>query len=92
MDTQWTVKVNSYAQSDLDELDDPVRRDALAAIRDLEHDPFPPDVVKIRGANSRYRIKFYGNRYRIIYQVSEHRQLIIVLRVRSRDANTYSGF
>ncbi len=92
MDTPWTVKVNFHAQSDLDELDDPVRRDALAAIRDLENDPFPTDVVKMRGARNRYRIKFYGNRYRIIYQVSESRQLVIVLRVRRRDADTYSGF
>ena len=86
----WQVKTLPEAQGDLDELPDPVRAEALAAIEDLAADPFPADCIPMRGYPHRYRIKFYGNHYRIIYDVSENQKTVKILRARHR-RDVYRG-
>jgi len=86
----WSVRTLPEAQSDLDELPDPVRAEALAAIEDLAYDPFPPGSIPLRGHAHRYRIKFYSNRYRIIYDVSQNQKTIKILRARER-RDVYRG-
>ena len=86
----WKVKTRPEAQRDLDQLSDPVRAEALAAIEDLAYDPFPPDSIPLRGHAHRYRIKFYSNRYRIIYDALENRRTIRIFRVRPRQ-DAYRG-
>ena len=86
----WKVKTRPEAQRDLDQLSDPVRAEALAAIEDLAYDPFPPDSIPLRGHARRYRIKFYSSRCRIIYDALENRRTIRIFRVRPRQ-DAYRG-
>ena len=86
----WKVKTRPEAGKDLDRLPDHVRSEALDAIEDLAHDPFPPDSIMLRGYSSRYRIKFYGNRYRIIYDMLERTRTVRIFRVRHRK-DAYRG-
>jgi len=86
----WNVKTLPQGQADLDKLPDHVHAEALAAINDLGTDPFPPDCISLRGHTSRYRIKFYGNRYRLIYEVSPKQRTVKILRARRR-TNAYRG-
>lgn len=87
---EWRVKVLPQAQKELDQLPDSVRLEALNAIQDLADDPFPPDCMPMRGYPYRYRIKLYGNQYRLIYDVSETPKAIKILRVRLR-TDAYRG-
>ena len=80
----WRVRTRPEAERDLDLLPDAVRSEALDAIEDLAENPFPPDSIPLRGHAHRYRIKFYSNRYRIIYDVLENQRAIRIFRVRPR--------
>jgi len=87
---KWKVKTRPEAQRGLDELPDPVRAEALDAMEDLTYDPFPADSILMRGYSSRRRIKFYGNQYRLIYDVSEKQETIQIVRVGHR-RDVYRG-
>jgi len=67
-----------------------VRQEAVKALLDLKHDPFPPGHVKLTGYYDLYRIRFYRNAYRIVYQVSFKNKKIIVYRVAHR-SHVYRG-
>ena len=71
MDTGWKTSILPSAQCDLDELDDRVRSEAMAAILDLAEDPFPYGFIPLRGYVDIYRIRVYRDLYRIVYRVSE---------------------
>ncbi len=88
----WKIEIQLRALRELDQLEDSIREEAVGVILDLKDDPFPPDALRLRGHRNRFRLKFYGNRYRIIYQISEQQRTIIVTRVRRRDPHTYSGY
>ena len=86
----WTVRVPHSVQRELDELRDSVWREALAAIADLQEDPFPDGSIPLRGCTDLYRIKFYRDAYRIVYQVSRKQRRVILTRVRPR-GTAYQG-
>jgi mRNA-degrading endonuclease RelE of RelBE toxin-antitoxin system len=86
----WRIKTLPPGQADLDELPDHIRAEALTAIQDLGADPFPLDCIALRGHRSLYRTKFYGNRYRLIYEVSPQQRTVKILRARPR-SNAYHG-
>ena len=87
----WRIAVTASAADELGALPDSVRDEAMQIIEDLAEDPLPPGAEPVRKARNRYRIKFYGYRYRLIYDVSEHQRRVIIGRVRIRDRKTYSG-
>lgn len=87
---EWDIEILPLAYSDLDQLDDSVRSEAMEAIDDLGEDPFTYNAEKMRGWDDLYRIYFSGNRYRIVYRVSEKRRRVIVWRVRPR-GSVYAG-
>lgn len=62
----------------------------MDAITDLKEDAFPPGSVALRGHQDLHRIRFYGGQYRIVYQISYKRHLVIIKRVRPR-ASAYQG-
>jgi mRNA-degrading endonuclease RelE of RelBE toxin-antitoxin system len=89
-DTRWAVSLRGSAQRELDQLDDSVRYVAIEAIIGLEDDPFPFGSILLRGYTNLYRLKFYGDQFRLVYTVSEKQRRIIVERVRSR-STAYLG-
>ena len=83
-DDRYTVSITPAAERDLDELDDPVRQEAMETLAALEEDPFPAGSVLMRGYTNLYRIKFYREAYRIVYTISKKQQRVIIERVRPR--------
>ncbi len=91
MATNWRIEILPAAEKDLDQLEEPLRREALEAILDLAEDPVPADALPLAGMRRHYRVAFGNRRYRIVYRVSRQRETIIVIRVRSR-SEVYVGY
>ena len=84
MDTEWKVNFLPSASSELDQLNDSVREQAIQSIADLAEDPFPAGYIPLRGHHHLYRIRFYRDQYRVIYRVSEVERRVLILRIRRR--------
>jgi len=89
-DGEWRVSIRPSAEHQIDELDDSVRREAIAVITDLKDDPFPSGSVPLRGYRDLYRVRFYRDQFRIVYSVSSRSRRVIIERVRRR-GNAYIG-
>lgn len=83
-DGGWRVSIRPSADREIDELDDSVRRDAIAVITDLKDDPFPFGSVLLRGYRDLYRVRFYREQFRIVYSVSVRSRKVVIERVRRR--------
>lgn len=90
MATNWTIAVAKTAHRELNELPDAAREEAIDILVGLMDDPCPPDAEPMRGPPNRFRIRFHNQGYRLIYQVSEQKGRVIVLRARPR-ATAYIG-
>ncbi len=91
-DESWKPEILSGAQRDLDELPAAVRSEAMQLLADLLEDPFSKDPkTKMDGYRGRYRLYFYGGRYRFIYEIARRQRKVIVVRVRLRNRHTYTG-
>jgi len=88
-DGEWRVSIRPSAGHEIDELDDSVRQEAIAVIKDLKDDPLPPGSVLLRGYRL-YRVRFYGEQFRIVYSVSVRSRKVVIERVRRR-GNAYVG-
>jgi mRNA-degrading endonuclease RelE of RelBE toxin-antitoxin system len=86
----WGVSILPPAENELDDLPDNAREECTQLIIDLAEDPFPAGHLKLSGARDLYRIRAYGERLRIVYQVNERRQWVFIWRVRPR-ATAYIG-
>lgn len=62
----------------------------MKALRGLAEDPFSEGSVELKGHRVLYRIRCWGNAYRIVYRVSEKQRKVIVQRIRPR-ASAYRG-
>jgi mRNA-degrading endonuclease RelE of RelBE toxin-antitoxin system len=80
----WRVSVRPSAGHEIDELGESVRQEAIAVIMELKDDPFPAGAVLLRGYRNFYRIRFYGEQFRIVYTVSSRSRRIVIERVRHR--------
>jgi mRNA-degrading endonuclease RelE of RelBE toxin-antitoxin system len=58
----------------------------------LSEDPFLEAALPLKGHRNHYRVRFYGDQYRIIYRVSHSQRKVIVTRIRRRDSATYTGY
>lgn len=71
-----------------------VRPAELLALRGiilgLAHDRRPPGAGKLRGTKLwRVRVRIDGNPWRVVYQLRDAEQLVVVTRVARRDESTY---
>jgi mRNA interferase RelE/StbE len=87
----YRVEVSPAADRDLEKLKGRIRMEDFqrlrGAVRRLAEDPRPHGVRKIRGAEKAYRIRV-GN-YRIVYEVYNSDNLILILQVARRSETTY---
>jgi mRNA interferase RelE/StbE len=60
-------------------------------IRSLAPEPRPPGVRKLEGSDHpwRLRVRVDQEQWRIVYQLRDHDQLVIVLRAARRNEATY---
>jgi mRNA interferase RelE/StbE len=79
----YEVIVPKSVQKEIDALSDEGLRDRIEEdIEALSENPRPDGVVKMKGHNSRYRIRI-GN-YRVVYDINDGQLLVLVLQCRHR--------
>ena len=78
----YEVIVPKNVQKDIDELSENLRDRIEEAIEDLAEDPRPNGVVKMKGSDSRYRIRI-GN-YRVVYDINDGKLLVLVVQCQHR--------
>jgi mRNA interferase RelE/StbE len=79
----YEVIVPKSVQKEIDALLDEDLRDRIEEdIEALAENPRPNGVVKMKGHNSRYRIRI-GN-YRVVYDINDGKLLVLVLQCRHR--------
>ena len=87
----YRIEVSPAAYRDLLKLKERIQRHSLerlrAAIRSLAGEPRPHGVRKIKGSERTYRIRT-GN-YRIVYEVYDKENLVLILHVGRRTETTY---
>lgn len=78
---RYRVVLPKSVQKQLDRLPDEIARRILARLTELESNPRPPDVKKLKGRNA-WRIRV-GD-YRVIYEIHDRELHILVITVGHR--------
>ena len=80
--TVYRVEFTTAAAKEVRKLEPQVRRRILAGISELERDPRPHGVRKLAGYSDAWRVRV-GD-YRVLYEISDGRVLVTVVRVAHR--------
>jgi mRNA interferase RelE/StbE len=79
----YAVIVPKSVQKAIDALSDEDLRDRIeAGIEALAQNPRPDGVVKMKGHDSRYRIRI--GKYRVIYDINDGQLLVLVVQCQHR--------
>ena len=84
----YELIIKPTAEKTLDKVPFPTRRRIVDAMERLRSDPRPAGVVKLAGDENLWRIRI-GN-YRVVYEIHDHRLVVLVLRVAHRK-DVYRG-
>jgi mRNA interferase RelE/StbE len=71
----WEIRYRSSVEKDVDRLPTGVRSLVLRALSELAANPFPEGSKKLKGSESRFRLRVAGS-YRIVYKVFQVERLI----------------
>ena len=86
------LEVSPAADRDLERLKGRIRKQDFERLRDavrsLAEEPRPQGVRKIKGAERAYRIRIGS--YRVVYEVYDKDNLVLILLVARRSETTYS--
>ena len=91
MESLWNVRLTPHAKRQFRQLDGDVKLEASEALGELQEEPFPFDVIPMEGYTDLYRVRFYGNQYRIVYQVLQRNRKIVVVSIGPR-GTVYAKF
>lgn len=83
----YRVELSPAAQRDLERLAWEIQARLATAIQALSEDPRPPGVRKLRGVDRTWRIRV--GQYRIVYDIYNERELVVILKVSRRSETTY---
>ena len=86
----YQVKLNGSARKEVQNLAAYIRAQALQSFKQLAVNPRPNGNKELRGKPNIYRIWLAG-RWRIVYEIDEALQLVIILRVRLKDDIDYDS-
>ena len=86
--SQYRVLFKRSADRALRKLPLAVQRRIVAEVDSLAHNPQPPGVLKMSGAENLWRIRI-GD-YRVVYEIHDDRLIVLVLRVAHRK-DVYRG-
>lgn len=78
----YEVEVSRTAEKQLRKLARADQERVVRRILLLAEDPFPPGTRKLTGYDDVYRVRV--GRYRILYSVSRHRLVIVILKIGHR--------
>ena len=88
----WAVRLTPQARRQLKQLDENIREDAISVLLDLEDGMFPAETIQLRKHERYERVKFAGNRFRIVYRIDRKNKRILVTVIRKRNENPYKGY
>jgi mRNA interferase RelE/StbE len=71
----WEIRYRSSVEKDVDRLPAGVRLLVFRALAELATNPFPEGSKKLKGSESRFRLRVAGS-YRIVYKVFQVERLI----------------
>ena len=83
----YRVELAPAAQRDLRRLPPQVQARLATPIQALAHTPRPPGVRKVQGQERTWRIRV--GQYRVVYDVHDDRQLVVIFKVDRRRESTY---
>ena len=83
----YRVELAPAAQRDLRRLPPWVQARLAAPIQALGQTPRPPGVRKLQGQDRTWRIRI--GPYRVVYDIHDDQQLVVVLKVDRRRESTY---
>ena len=87
----YRIEISPAADRDLDKLKSRIRRQDFERLRDaigeLADEPRPQGVRKIKGSERAYRIRVGS--YRVVYDVYDNDNLVLILQVVRRSETTY---
>ena len=83
----YTVELAPAAQRDLRRLLPQIKLRLAAPIEALSQPPRPPGVRKVQGQERTWRIRVGS--FRVIYDLYEDQQLVVILKVDRRGESTY---
>ena len=78
----YTVVMAHAANREFQKLPEQAIRRLTPAIDGLTDDPRPLNSVKLKGSMATYRLRL--GRYRVVYEVDDHRRIVLITRVRHR--------
>lgn len=85
----YNIEIAPAAERDLKKLNKILSSSGgiINAIDDLSFNPRPPGVKKVKGFKNTFRIRVHS--YRIIYDIYEKDNRLIILRIIKRSESTY---
>ena len=87
----YRIEVSPSAERELHKLKVRIRKEDFelitSAIKSLRYEPRPQGVRKIKSKEELYRIR--AGRYRVIYEIMDSNQLVVLLVISRRSENTY---
>jgi mRNA interferase RelE/StbE len=86
----YRLEITPEAQNDMSDLSGFVRAQAIQLLRRLRENPRPPRAKELRGKRNFYRI-WLARKWRIVYEIDDDTQTIVILRVRLKEQIDYDG-
>lgn len=86
----FRTEITPPARAEVRELSGYLRAQALKIIAALGKEPRPPRARELRGKPNIYRIWLAG-RWRIVYEIDEENERLLILRVRSKERIDYES-
>jgi mRNA interferase RelE/StbE len=88
----FRIEVAPGAERDIRKLEHRISRQDFErlrlAIKNLAQEPRPQGIRKIQGTERSYRVQRVGN-YRVIYNVYDEENLVLILQLGRRNEGTY---
>jgi mRNA interferase RelE/StbE len=78
----YVIKIPKSAQKQIDNLSNTVKDRILEKIKNLEIEPRPLGVVKLKNSEREYRLRV-GD-YRVRYEIDDAKQTILILQCKHR--------
>jgi mRNA-degrading endonuclease RelE of RelBE toxin-antitoxin system len=86
----YRIEIRPAAQKEILALAGHVRAQARQLIRALGQNPRPSRAKELRETSSIYRIWLAG-RWRIVYEVDDDLEVVLILRVRLKETSNYDS-
>ncbi len=79
----FLIEFSKRVEKDLKNIDKIIAKRCLIEIEKLKENPFPRDVIKVKGEENVFRIRV--GKYRILYEVYHERKIVLIVKIDKRE-------